>query len=502
MAIDEQVTENIDLMDEVESPVSWGDPAPKPVVTVALRDQVECQVIIQDLELKIRRVVGLSAVLIEEKPGWIEMAKRYIHWYHSVEEVIKTMLGHLGIEVVSTRDSTGQHTHHEDILGELSQPQNPFYELIGRDDILFLFRQAKDDRNVCRGLGKGSALNRTPPDFNAFSNRIRAIERVLWSSLAFFRLEYSRRQEHARDSCEKERGLYKWEAILHAEQQNLGDRESRIQQEEERLKDEAKKVEDTQERKAQEEQNREAEIDNQKRLDAALKKERKAQEDAIKKEKAELIEQEKKSLEAAKQLKTKTQLTKDNEKLKKDLRDLKIDRPDVQKLETKNKNQAAEIRRLEEKARVAEESRQSAHDFCAKELLKEKEVFRKSLARMREADGVVAQAELTKLEQALREEHKTVIESLNKVHEKGLLDRDALRDALLSSAKDVIQMLEKSVNKHQEKLEKMGQAHEAEIKSLQDAHVEALKAQYEALMAECERVKQEASGKRRSLFFF
>ncbi|KAK4693230.1 hypothetical protein P7C71_g4130, partial [Lecanoromycetidae sp. Uapishka_2] len=463
---------------------------------IALRDQIECQVRTQELELRLRRVEGLSTALITEQPGWVEMSKRYIHWYQTVEGLIKSMLSDLGIEVVSLSDDKGRHTHHEDILEELSQPQNPLFELLGRDDILFLFRQAKDDRNVMRGIGKSYVISRPAPDWNAFASRIRSIEKSLWATVAFFKLECSRRKQHARTFAEKEQQLDEWENNLHAEQQSLENRESKIQQEEERLRSEDKKIEDTKDRKAREEEKLRNEAATKKQLAATLKKELKVQEDKLKKAQADLAEQEKKAMEAGKQLKTKTQLTKDNEKLKKDLRDAKTDRPEVVKMETKLKNQAAEIRRLEEKARDTDQAREDAIECCGKQMISLKESFRGSLAKMREADAAVAKAELVAKEEELKIAHQDEVDRLTETQ----LDEILSRNVLLENYKERINILEEQVAVQDRLLEET-----KAIKNLQDARVQELNAQYHALQEDLERVRgllEASDSKRRRLFFF
>ncbi len=462
-----------------------------------LRDEQECYFKTQELELKIRRVEGLSSVLIQEQPGWVEMAKRYIAWYEGVEGVIKQMLSCLGTEISSIRDQEGLHTHHEMILMELSQPQNPFFECLGRDDVLFQFRQAKDDRNVMSGYGKGYVVSRPSPDWNVFAARIRGIERALWSSLAFFKLEYARRKEYDRHLAAEKRELQGWEASLHAEQQTLEDREAKIQEEEERLRMQEKEIEDRKQLKASEEARLKKDAATKKQLDAALVKELKAQQDALKQTQDNLSEQVLKAKEAAKDLKTKTQLGKDIQKLKADLR--KKDRgPEVEKLtnanielEAKRKRQAEEIKRLEQKA----------HDsikHCAAASISQKEVFTKSLITMRDADAKAAKAQLDAKVQELAEAHQRELETKDKTH----------KDEKVSIRQKEIERLQGVMKTHQQELDIKGKAHKDDIDSLQAAHIEALKAQYHALEKELERVnglhqqelaKSEASPKSRGI---
>ena len=449
---------------------------------VLVSEERECQAKSQELELKIRRVEGLSTVLIEEQPGWVEMAKRYVAWYEGVETVIRTMLGSLGIRVAGNRDQNGCHKFHENLLEELGRPENPFYEVLGRDDVLFQFRQAKDVRNLLSGLGKGAVYNGNPPDWNAFTTRNRGIERNLWSSLAFFKLEFSRRKGYDRHLGEKEQQLRDWETSLHVEQQTLGDRESKIQEDEEKLKCQMKEVEDKKQEKELEEQKQLDEIAQKKLLDAAILKERKNQEDAIKKAKADLAEQEKKTQEAAKLLKTKTQLQKDIQKLRTELQEARNNDkgPEVEgltnkvvELEAKVKRQADEIKRLEEKAN-------GAMSYCAKQLITEKESYRQSLKKMRKADAKTAEANLEKERQHLQETHQHELQLKIQAH----------KDEVKAIHDTELDRLKTSLKVHQDELAAQYKIHSDNMGALQAAHVEELRAKYRSLEKELERVNR------------
>jgi len=498
---------------------------------IVLRDEKDCRAKTQELELKIRRVEGLSAVLIQEQPGWVAMAKRYVAWYEGVEGVIKTMLSCLGIEIVSVRNSQGNHVHHEKILEELAQPLNPLFFLLGRDDVLFQLRQAKDDRNVMSGLGKGSVFAGPPPDWNAFAARIRGIERALWASLCYFSGEYGRRKQYDRFIGSEKQLLVDWETNLHVEMQKLEDQKAYLIEEEQRLESQEQKHADMKHNKALDEEELKNEAAHQKKLTAALSKERKAQEDAIKKAKADLAQQEKQTQESAKQLKTKTQLNKDIEKLKDTIREVRNDRdPKVKsmkaELEAKDHAQVAEVVRLKEAHKRELKDQLS---FCAKNFAKEKDAFRKALNKMREADATIAKAELAVKEQHQIEEleqlgashrnqieatetaHKDEIEGLRRIHCHTVLMLETKLEAYKevhedmkrlvecyrqeSAAKeqdynDELERMKRLIKSHHDVLEAKDQAHKDELESLKQVHLTALEAQYYALEKEFERIKE------------
>lgn len=110
-----------------------------------------------------------------ENPQWSELAEKYVAWYRDVETYIEVLLSRFDIHITSPYRRRGRHQHHENVLCCLSSTENPFYEVLGKGEVLEKLRNAKQSRNVLKG---GQYVNDSP-DMNKLRNDFNVIEKAL-----------------------------------------------------------------------------------------------------------------------------------------------------------------------------------------------------------------------------------------------------------------------------------------------------------------------------------
>ncbi|MCJ1275796.1 hypothetical protein MMC21_003599 [Puttea exsequens] len=380
-----------------------------PTDDTSVQDDLACQATVQAVKLKIRRVEGLSAILTQGQPGWSDMAKRFITWYDGVERVLKSMFSSLGVEVITTYNAVGRQQHHENTLEELSRSDNPFLGLLGRDEVIASLRGVKDQRNVFSGYSKSIIAATPPPDWHVFTAKLKGIESILWSTLACFRHEYRRHKDFEQTlSMEKQR-LEDWQKNLQEREQSLQDLEVRLRQSGEQLEAQHGRLEMVQDRNAREKQRLKAEEAEQRKRGASLKKECKVIDVKVKKMREDLAAQKSNAREVAKEIRTKTQLKKENKKLEETLKaERQIQKGEDELLDTlqaENKSSVEIIGQVNTESQEVIENLEIAYNKC---LGFQKVKFRSDHEMVRDADAQVAQSklksEVTKVKGALRVE--------------------------------------------------------------------------------------------------
>ena len=74
----------------------------------------------------------------------------YVRWYEAIEKALVIWLYYLGFRVASGYLHGKGHRFHEAVLDALGHPDNPFFEIFSRPDLLADLRHIKKFRNIWR----------------------------------------------------------------------------------------------------------------------------------------------------------------------------------------------------------------------------------------------------------------------------------------------------------------------------------------------------------------
>ena len=92
----------------------------------------------------------LSDGLGHEKEERYFSVKVYARWYEAIEKAVVIWLYHLGIRVGAGMLGGRVRGYHEAFLYTLSHPDNPFFEVFNRPDLLACLHEARKIRNGWR----------------------------------------------------------------------------------------------------------------------------------------------------------------------------------------------------------------------------------------------------------------------------------------------------------------------------------------------------------------
>lgn len=74
----------------------------------------------------------------------------FVRWYEAFENAIVIWLYYLGVDVCTSTRRGLFHRFHEEVLESLGRPDNPFFDIFNRRDLLHDLREHKRMRNAWR----------------------------------------------------------------------------------------------------------------------------------------------------------------------------------------------------------------------------------------------------------------------------------------------------------------------------------------------------------------
>lgn len=255
------------------------------------------------------------------------MAQRYRKWYRDAEFYIERMLGLFNIFINTTYHNNDQHQHHEDVLIALNRADNPLFHLLGHGHVYAELRLFKNNHNTLKQVVtvKGT-LEFEEVDWKIRAIAFRTVEAALRAALQFLIFETQRMEafsitlqslKSAKD--EKQRHLLETMAWVRAQKAAAAEFEKTLQTKDEVLTEQRKHFEWEELRVIDD-------AANVRLATAELERMRKTHAEDVRKMQLDQSDHERRSAEINKQLKTKTQLTKDNQHLTAIVKDLKDSR--------------------------------------------------------------------------------------------------------------------------------------------------------------------------------
>ena len=176
--------------------------------------------------------------------------------------------------------------------------------------------EAKNNRNVLKdGRGDPSRITNDIPAWGHLVKRFKGIEAALLVALCLFKLEHRRNIAFRKTVTMRKSTLDSRELLVWNKARNLEAQEEKSRVTEERLSSQERDLKDRDLQLKWSEDRVKKDEGSTRILLADLERERKAHKEEIKKAKEDLAKIEKQNIESTKILKTKTQLTKDKEKL-------------------------------------------------------------------------------------------------------------------------------------------------------------------------------------------